>query len=89
MIDNQLETAELGKTYKDRVTGFEGVATGEFRFLNGCVQYQLERKVTDSQSEPHYATFDVQRLEEVDAAPVEIAQDKRPGGPHPVPRRRG
>ncbi len=28
---------ELGRTYKDRITGFKGVATGFVEYLTGCI----------------------------------------------------
>ena len=35
-------TIELGSKVKDSVTGYKGIATAMCKYLNGCVQYQVE-----------------------------------------------
>lgn len=37
---------KLGKKVKDKVTGFEGIATARCEYLNGCTQYCVEPKAT-------------------------------------------
>lgn len=37
-----MKKIKLGEKYRDRISGFEGVATGRFEYLNGCVRYCLE-----------------------------------------------
>ena len=35
---------ELGKTVKDSITGFKGIATGRVEYLTGCRQYLVASK---------------------------------------------
>lgn len=87
----------LGKTYKDRISGYEGVADSVYFYLNGCVRVNLvskklhEGKVVD-------ATFDEQCLESVNTTAAEnlrkkLKPDNAPvssvGGPRSTPRRTG
>ena len=57
----------LGFTFRDRITGFEGIATGHVSYITGCDQLLLvppvdgDGKVRDSQ------WFDTQRCELVTA----------------------
>lgn len=37
----------LGKTLRDRITGFSGICTGHARYLTGCDQYLLNPKAQD------------------------------------------
>ncbi len=36
---------ELGEKVRDKITGLEGIATAKTEFLNGCVQYEVTRKL--------------------------------------------
>lgn len=36
---------ELGKTYRDKITGFVGIATGQASYLNDTPSVRLEGKV--------------------------------------------
>ena len=61
---DELEPAELlGKTLKDKLTGFSGVATGFCRYLTGCDQYNVTPKIDDDGKYPTSHWFDVVRLE--------------------------
>lgn len=51
---------QLGEFYRDTVTGFVGVATARYEFINGCVRYQLER--LDKEGSVQELVFDEQRL---------------------------
>jgi len=35
-------TLELGKTAKDKITGFKGILTGRCQFLTGCNRYCIQ-----------------------------------------------
>ncbi len=35
----------LGSKVKDRITGFQGIATSRIEYLNGCVQYCVKPPV--------------------------------------------
>lgn len=79
----------LGRTYRDKVTGFTGVATSSHRYLNGCVRYCLEAPNTHNGSilDIH---FDEERLVEVEAkAGQEQVEPGETGGARPAPPRVG
>jgi hypothetical protein len=72
----------LGATYKDRITGFKGVATGYAQYISGCHQALLAPKAgTDSQ------WIDEQRLERVGSSRVTLDNSKTPGCDKPAPIR--
>lgn len=56
---------ELGRKYRDRMTGFEGIASGYVAYLSGCNQVLLVPRVKadGTLAESHW--FDEQRLEAV------------------------
>ncbi len=80
-------TAPMGKTGKDKITGFAGVITGRSNYINGCVHLMLEAKVKPGQK-PIHAWFDEERIvltgksnpRKKTIAPLRM---KRPGGPMP------
>lgn len=86
--------SELGKTYKDRVSGFTGVATGYVEYITGCHQLLLVPEAGDDGTLKSN-WFDVDRVKEVVAVPrVELpaqlarpAQPARPGADVPAPIR--
>lgn len=55
----------LGKTVKDKVTGFYGIVTGKAEYLTGCAQYLLAPKVAENGSFIDGQWFDEGRLEVV------------------------
>ena len=72
----------LGKTYRDKVTGFTGVATAKHEYLNGCVQYSLEGRVKEGAEgeKPAAIGVDVQQLEAVDVPEVDVPEPARRTG---------
>lgn len=80
---------ELGEKYRDTVTGFMGIATAKFIFLNGCVRYQLDAPKKDGDGIQELV-FDEQRLEHVGQEAVPF-KARRTGGPQgsSAPRRTG
>lgn len=54
----------LGRTYRDHITGYVGVACGRHEYLTGCVRFALEAKA-EAGKVPDEAVFDEGRLEEV------------------------
>ncbi|SMB85888.1 hypothetical protein [Deinococcus hopiensis] len=73
----------LGKRYRDVHTGMEGVATGKFIYLYGCVRINIEF-LNDGKLENE--VFDEQRLEPVDAEEV-VQPRATSGGPRNDPAR--
>ena len=74
----------LGKQVKDKITGFEGIATGKADYLYGCTQYSVAPKVnpTDGKVGDSY-WFDEGSLE-VTGPGITAAEVKgtKPGGPN-------
>ena len=55
----------LGKKVKCKITGFEGIATAKVEYINGCFQYCVKPKMTDSGQMPIGEYIDVEQLEVV------------------------
>jgi len=69
---------KLGKKYKDKVTGIEGIATAVTEYEFGCRRIVLEKLGKDENKNQIIMeyTFDEQRL-----VPKTKSKTKRPGGP--------
>lgn len=78
------EEAGLGDKVKDRVSGLEGIAVSEIKYLNGCRQCGVVAKVKDGKV-PGAEYIDVGQLEVVEKGVV-ICQkpiEEEPGGDQP------
>jgi len=53
----------LGKKVKDKITGFEGIATSKHIYLTGCNQYALQPVINKEGKVPDREYFDEGRLE--------------------------
>lgn len=53
----------LGKKVKDKITKCEGIAIAKCTYLNGCIQYSIQREVTDSGEIPKEIWVDEQDIE--------------------------
>lgn len=62
--------AYLGRKYRDRVTGFSGIAATVSFDLYGCVQVWLTPPVNEKGECPVGRWFDIDRLTCVDEVPV-------------------
>jgi hypothetical protein len=69
----------LGNRYKDSVTGFEGVATACYIYMNGCIRVEL--MALDKDGVPKAYVFDQEQMLEVKGAPVERKAATPTGGP--------
>lgn len=70
---------KLGETYRDDLTGYEGVAIGIYFYFSGCERVELEffdKKRRDLKS----AVFDATRLIDVGTG-SKVESSKEPGGP--------
>lgn len=76
-------SVQLGKRYRDSLTGIEGIATSRTTYLYGCVRVGLETLAKEG--EPKDLWFDEQRL--VDEAGNPVDTDATTGGPYPDPVR--
>ncbi len=71
-------TIELGKNYKDSITGFQGIATAYTIHLYGCLRICLESKTKKNEDgESIELWFDEQRLT--------IKSKAGNGGPQKIP----
>lgn len=80
-----IQPIELGKKYKDTVSGWEGIATLRLEFLNGCIRYELSGKDKDGAPQGH--VFDEEQLLLVDDPTPVVAAPTRTGGDRPTPAR--
>lgn len=72
--------ATLGKKYRDKITGFEGVAVARTEYLSGCFHVDLETGDPEKNNKPVHEWLDEERLVEVDAPAVTDDGPKRSPG---------
>lgn len=79
--------ASLGFKFKDRVTGFEGVATGRIEYMTGCNQLLLVPAAKDGEwKDGHWV--DEQRCDKVVSfEKITLDNSKSPGFDKAHPRR--
>ena len=77
---------KLGSTVKDTITGFTGIATAEYNYLNGCKRYYIQPTELKDGKTIEGESFDVEQLEVVKKSKKKPA--KPAGGPQlePAPR---
>ena len=83
----QADDLTLGEKYRDVVSGWEGVLTARYDYMNGCTRVEISG--ADKDGKPESFVFDVQQVERVDAPPLAVAAPRPTGGPRdnkPVPR---
>jgi len=56
---------KLGNLIRDKVTGFEGIATARVEYINGCVQYCIKPKMGKDKKMPEGEYIDLDQLEVV------------------------
>ncbi|MDR3389884.1 MAG: hypothetical protein P4L92_22840 [Rudaea sp.] len=78
---------QLGRVYKDKVTGFEGVATGYVQYLTGCNQALLAPKVGSDGASREAHWLDEQRLDAVGDTVITLNNAASPGFDKPAPKR--
>ena len=79
----------LGKMYKDRITGFKGIAVANYSYIEGCDRVDIQPPHLDTTGNIlESKVFDSPRLIEViDQYPVMVPIDEgdKPGGYRPSP----
>lgn len=70
---------KLGNKVRDKVTGYEGVATARVEYLNGCVQFCVKPRVGSDGKMPDHEYIDVQQLEVVSQG--DTITPSKTGGP--------
>lgn len=78
---------QLGATYRDVITGFEGVATGHVTYLSGCNQALLAPRVGADGALRDPQWFDEQRLVQQPAPLLALDNSRTPGSDKAAPRR--
>ena len=78
--------AEIGATYRDKITGFAGVATGRCEYISGCTQVLLAPKAKDNKFEEEQ-WFDEQRLERQGDEKITLDNGDTPGFDRAPPKR--
>lgn len=86
---------ELGDKVRDKVTGYEGIATSKTEFLNGCIQVEVTPKIKrGSNPKPEDIVgmgIDIQQLERVgdgiNTPTKKIKQSNTGGRMRMVPRK--
>jgi len=79
---------ELGKSGRDKVTGFEGIITARCTFLYGCDRYCLTPKVDKDGKTGDGEYFDEGRIEIVGDGiqPKDVRAEKNGGDSNPKKR---
>lgn len=82
---------ELGWRVKDSITGFEGIATGYAKFLNGCERIAITPETLHEGKVLDIEYFDVHQLVVLNKKPQMRGKPKKggkegPGGPFPAPK---
>jgi hypothetical protein len=81
------ETAVLGSTVKDIVTGFEGMVVARTEWLNGCFRVHVQPTTLKDGKPMDAISFDVQQVEVQPKAVLGITPvEKAPGGPFDEPK---
>lgn len=78
---------ELGRTYKDKITGYTGVATGHTTYISGCNQTLLVPKTKADGTGSDGRWFDDQRMELQSAKKITLDNGATPGCDLPAPIR--
>lgn len=82
-----MDEIELGARYRDRITGFTGIATGIVRYISGCNQVLLVPAAKDGNELKTGEWFDVQRAEELEGDVIVLDNSLTPGCDQPAPKR--
>lgn len=77
-------TIELGKTYRDKVTGFEGIAVHRTEFLYACERVCLQAQAKDGEiKDGHFDAPQLEVLPRKKTVTVEPKKLARTGGTRP------
>lgn len=77
----------LGFTYRDRITGYSGIAIGHCAYLTGCSQTLLIPKIGADGKRQDGEWFDDQRLEQLEAPRISLNNGATPGCDRAAPKR--
>ena len=69
---------EMGREYKDKITGFRGICTGKAEYISGCSQVLITPKVKKGEG-TKAEWFDEQRLEQIGRKTITLDNEETPG----------
>lgn len=72
---------ELGDEVKDRVTGYQGIATSRHTYLQGCDRIGVQKKVGKDGKVPEAQIFDEPQLIIIKPKVNKRMKSDKPGGP--------
>lgn len=78
---------KLGSKVRDKVTGFEGIATAKIEYINKCVQYCVKPPIDKDGKMVDGEYIDVEQLEIVDTEMIEINAQATGGPQRDCPKR--
>jgi hypothetical protein len=78
---------KLGQKYKDKITGFEGIATGFVKYISGCNQALLAPQVGSDGALRESQWFDEQRLDATGSDVITLENGETPGFDRQAPKR--
>ena len=70
----------LGSRVKDKITEFAGVADARCEFLNGCVQYRVQSKISKDGKVPEPQWIDETQLEIIGKSAIKKIKSDNGGG---------
>ena len=76
---------KLGQKYRDKVSGFEGIAVGKSDWMTGCTTVGLQPGMDKDGKLPDLTWLDENRLELVKEKAAKIKTDRKRGGPQDNP----
>jgi hypothetical protein len=79
---------QLGDKVKDKITGFEGIATSRTVYINGCVRIGIQPVKLSKEGKTQEADyFDEGQIEIIKAGVIPVEPELFPtGGPQLAPR---
>jgi hypothetical protein len=78
---------DLGRKYKDKITGFEGLAIGFVTYISGCNQVLLAPAIAADGALREAQWFDEQRLASLGGDVLVLDNTISPGFDRPAPKR--
>lgn len=71
---------QLGREYRDKITGLTGICTGKVEYISGCAQALIQPQVAKDGAWRDSTWLDQQRLMETDNKTVVVLEvEKTPG----------
>lgn len=82
-----MQNIQLGARYRDRITGLEGVATGQATYISGCNQVLIAPGFGPDGALRSSEWLDQQRLEQAEGEVIVLDNGATPGHDRQAPKR--